>query len=113
MNVERILQIQVSILAILGSLMLGLSQNAPAFPAIMVVAVLLAVVFSDILRWFFIPRPLANIVILATAFLSLWGFFPRHESGTADRHFSAAAIRSVNVVVSGEERSNLRAPGHL
>ena len=75
MKLERIVQIHVAALAIIGAVLLGMGQQSPLLPLLAVFAAVTSVVFTDILGWFQLNRFVANLAMLFALFFSLNDFF--------------------------------------
>ncbi len=74
MKLERIVQIHVAILAMIGAVLLGMGQGNSLLPLLAVFAAVTSVVFTDILGWFRLNRFVANLAALAALFFSLNDF---------------------------------------
>lgn len=77
MKVERTLQILLAVLSVLGTLLLGLGENDSLVVLLMLAAAPTAVIFTDILGWLRLNRPLANAAALAAVGYTMIDFF-RH-----------------------------------
>jgi len=75
MKLERIVQIHVATLAILGAVLLGMGQRSSLLPLLAVFAAVTSVIFTDVLRWFHLNRFVANVAALLALFFSLNDFF--------------------------------------
>jgi hypothetical protein len=75
MKLERIVQIHVAALAILGAVLLGMGQRSSLLPLLAVFAAVTSVIFTDLLRWFHLNRFVANVAALLALFFSLNDFF--------------------------------------
>lgn len=73
MKLERIVQIHVAALAIIGAVLLGMGQQG-SLTLLVVFAAVTSVVFTDILGWFRLNRLVANLAALAALFFSLNDF---------------------------------------
>jgi len=73
------LQINVALLAALGTLLLGIGQQSTWLPMIAILGATLSVCFTDILKWFRLNRNLANIAAVIAVVFSL-SDFARHDS---------------------------------
>ena len=74
MKLERIVQIHVAALAIIGAVLLGMGQQSSLLPLLAVFAAVTSVVFTDILGWFRLNRLVANLAALFALFFSLNDF---------------------------------------
>ncbi len=74
MKLERIVQIHVAALAIIGAVLLGIGQQSPIFTFLAVFAAVTSVIFTDILGWFYLNRLIANLAALCALFFSLNDF---------------------------------------
>lgn len=75
MKLERIVQLHVAALAIMGAALLGLGQRSSLLPLLAVFAAVTSVVFTDMLNWFRLNRFVANLAALMALFFSLNDFF--------------------------------------
>jgi transglutaminase-like putative cysteine protease len=75
MKLERIVQIHVAALAILGAVLLGMGQRSSLLPLLAVFAAITSVIFTDMLHWFHLNRFVANVAALLALFFSLNEFF--------------------------------------
>jgi transglutaminase-like putative cysteine protease len=75
MKLERIVQVHVALLAILGAVLLGMGQRSSLLPLLAVFAAVTSVVFTDTLNWFHLNRFVANLAALLALFFSLNDFF--------------------------------------
>jgi hypothetical protein len=77
-NVQRLLQINMGLLAALGTVLLSIGQESALFPALapalMLFAVVTSVYFTDTLNWFQLNRFLANAAALIAALFALSDF---------------------------------------
>jgi protein-glutamine gamma-glutamyltransferase len=76
MKLERIVQVHVALLAILGAVLLGMGQRSSLLPLLAVFAAVTSVIFTDTLNWFHLNRFVANLAALLALFFSLNDFFP-------------------------------------
>lgn len=74
MKLERVVQVHVALLAILGALLLGMGQRSSLLPLLAVFAAVTSVVFTDTLNWFHLNRFVANLAALLALFFSLSDF---------------------------------------
>jgi len=70
---ERLLQINVALLAVLGALMLGMGQRSLGLPLLMMAAAALSLWLTDIRGYLRLNRTLANLVALVVAVIVLTG----------------------------------------
>lgn len=75
MKLERLVQVHVAGLAIMGAVLLGLGQRSSLLPLLAVFAAVTSVVFTDTLNWFHLNRFVANLAALLALFFSLNDFF--------------------------------------
>ena len=92
-QVERLLQLHICALAFLGSVLLGMGQESPALPMLVLFAAVTSYWFTDRFGWFHLNRLLAYLAMLAAAFFSLGDFF------SFDSHEQLMAIASLLVYV--------------
>jgi len=78
MKLERIVQIHVAALAILGAVLLGMGQRSSLLPLLAVFAAITSVIFTDMLHWFHLNRFVANVAALLALFFSLNELFESH-----------------------------------
>lgn len=76
MTIERLLQINVAVLAVLATSLLEMGQeNSPVpLPLVTLFAATISLVFTDTFGWFRLNRGVANLFALVAAFLSLREF---------------------------------------
>lgn len=74
MKLERIVQLHVAVLAVLGAVLLGMGQQSPVLPLLAVFAAVTSVLFTDILGWFRLNRFVANLAALVALFFSVNDF---------------------------------------
>ncbi len=77
MNVEQLLQLSLSTLSVLSAILLGIGQQSPHQPFMMLVAAVTSVVFTDRLGWLRLNRFFANAAMIAAAVLTLNDFLGR------------------------------------
>ncbi len=70
----RLLQINVAIMAFLGSLMLGLGERNFWLPVLAFVVAASSVYVTDIRRWFVLNTPAANVAGMIAVVVSTWDF---------------------------------------
>ena len=73
-NVERLLQINLAVLAALATLVLGLAQSDLKLPVMALGAAIGSVIFTDALGWFRLNRFVANVFAVLAAVFSLIAF---------------------------------------
>ncbi len=74
MKIERLLQINIAALTVVGTLLLGLGQRNPLLPVLSLFAAATSIYFTDILGWFRLHRVIANLAALAALFISMREF---------------------------------------
>lgn len=74
LSVERLLQILMGTLAATGTLLLGMGQGNLLLPALMLLAVVASILFTDTLRWFRLHRAVANLAAIVAVGFSLAEF---------------------------------------
>lgn len=79
MKLERLLQMNMALLATLGTFLLGVGQQSLQLPSMAVFAAVTSVLFTDTLKWFRLNRFVANLFAVLAAVYSLHSFF-QHES---------------------------------
>lgn len=80
MNAQRLLQINIAVLVSLGTLLLGMGQESVLLPIITLSAAVLSVIFTDVMKWFWLNRHVANLAAIASI-VSLRNF-DIHDSET-------------------------------
>ena len=73
MNIERLLQINVAALAALGTFLLGTGERSWILPTMTLFAAATSVYFTDILKWFYLNRSIANVAAVVAVIISLSG----------------------------------------
>lgn len=82
MNVERIVQIHIATLAIIGAMLLALGEQESVMPALVVFAAIASVIFTDVLQWFRLNRMIANFAALLALSASIGDYMqPRGQQG--------------------------------
>jgi transglutaminase-like putative cysteine protease len=78
---QRKLSINMAVLAVLGTILLGMGQEDPKLPLLTVTVALVAVYFTDIKRWFHLNHMVANGAALVAVAISLFDFarFDRNQ----------------------------------
>lgn len=75
MTIERIVQIHIATLTVIGAVLLGMGQQNLLLPVLILFAAVSSVVFTDTLSWFRLNRVMANLAALLALFFSLDDFF--------------------------------------
>ena len=75
MQVERVLQINIAVLAGLGTLLLSLGQPDAQLSVIAILAAATSIIFTDVLGWVRLNRFVANIAALLALGLTISEFF--------------------------------------
>lgn len=70
----RLLQINVALMAFLGSLMLGLGERSIWLPMLALCVAVSSVILTDIKRWFVLNTPAANVAGMIAVVVSMWDF---------------------------------------
>ncbi len=73
-NVERILQITLSVLVISGALLLGFGHQNPSFPILISLCVVTSFILTDLLKIFWFHHHFANIAAICAAIFSVADF---------------------------------------
>lgn len=60
--IEQLLQICVAVMAVLGTILLGLEQRDAILPLMTTIVVITSYIFTDRKQWFALPRVLANAI---------------------------------------------------
>ena len=76
MYLERLLQINMATLAVLGASLLGMGQRSEGPPLLVALAAVVSVWLTDITGWFRLDRRVANVLMLLAAVVSLPRSFP-------------------------------------
>ncbi len=71
MYLERLLQINMALLAALGTLLMGMGERDALMPLLMLLAAPASVIITDVKRWFRLNRTAANLLGLAIVAVSL------------------------------------------
>jgi protein-glutamine gamma-glutamyltransferase len=71
MYLERLLQINIAVLASLGTLLLSMGQRDQLMPVMVLISAFMSFWLTDFTRWFRLPRIMANIASLTAVFFSL------------------------------------------
>ena len=87
MTTERMLQICVSLMAALGTLMLGTSQDSGSLPAVGMLLAFLAFVFTDFLGWFRLNRYAGGTIGIVAVVYSLM----QSQTGGLESQFISVA----------------------
>lgn len=83
MYLERLLQINMATLAVLGAMLLGMGQRSEGPPLLVALAAVVSMWLTDVTRRFCLGRHTANILMLLAAAVSLGDVFtPRNEMQT-------------------------------
>lgn len=89
MTPQRWLQIDLAVLTVLGTVLLGVGQQNATLPLLMCVAAPAAVIFTDVLGWFRLNRPLANFAAVGSVGYAVFQFF---ASGVENQLLSVANL---------------------
>jgi transglutaminase-like putative cysteine protease len=81
MSLERALQLHTAVLAALGVLLVGLGHDSPLVPGILALAIITAVVVTDIFQWLKVNRLIANLLAVVAVVWSLKDFFLMASDG--------------------------------
>jgi protein-glutamine gamma-glutamyltransferase len=74
MKLERMLQVNVAVLTVVGTLLLGLGQGNPMLPALSLFAAVTSIYFTDVMGWFRLHRAVANLAAVGALFISMREF---------------------------------------
>ena len=74
-RVEKWLQVSIVLLTTLGATLLGTTQGNMQAPVLLLFAGVTSIIFTDRLRWFRLPRIVANLLMIVLAFYWLCVFF--------------------------------------
>lgn len=74
MKIERLLQVNIAVLTVVGTLLLGLGQENPMLPALSLFAAVTSIYFTDVMGWFRLHRMIANLAAVGALFISLREF---------------------------------------
>ncbi len=110
MKVERYLQICTAVVAVIGSLLLGIGERAPELPVMMFIAALTSVIFTDILGWLRLPKIIANIFMIFIAAIALSDFF--NSTSQLQLYAVANLLVYVQIVILFQQKT-ARLYGHL
>ena len=111
MNLERLLQINVAALVVLGSLLLGMGQRSMMLPLLAVAASVVSVCMTDILRLFRLNAMFANIAGILAVVICLSDFFEYHHK--AEQLFAVANLLVYLQMILLFQEKNNRLYGHL
>ncbi len=81
MKLERLVQIQIGMLATLGAMMLGLGSEDVTLPLLVFFAATTSLVFTDSLNWLCLNRIIANVVAVLALFSCLGDFIHQDVPG--------------------------------
>ena len=109
MNVERLVQLHVLALSAIGALLLGMGQDGPLLPLLVVFAAVTSLIFTDRLNWFRLHWGVANVALLI-AFLSLSDFF---DLDTRGQLLAIAKLLTYMQIVQFYQRKSPRLYWHL
>ena len=110
MKVERYLQICTAVVAVIGSLLLGIGERAPELPLMMLMAALTSVIFTDILGWLRLPKIIANIFMIFIAAIAFSDFF--NSTSQLQLYAVANLLVYVQIVILFQQKT-ARLYGHL
>jgi hypothetical protein len=110
MKVERYLQICTAAVAVIGSILLGIGEQAPELPLMMLMAALTSVIFTDILGWLRLPKLIANICMIFVAAVALRDFF--NSTSQLQLYAVANLLVYVQIVILFQQKT-ARLYGHL
>lgn len=106
MTVQRLLQIHVATMAALGTVLLGMGQRNPVLPMIAIFTAVTGVIFTDVLRWFWLNRTLGNLAALVAVLFSAFDFW----NNTSDQQLLAIAnlLVYLQIVLMYQQKSERR-----
>jgi transglutaminase-like putative cysteine protease len=105
MKLERIVQIHIAGLAIVGAVLLGMGQDNTMLPLLAVFAAVTSVIFTDTLHWFHLNRSVANGLALLALFFSLTDFM---QANTRSQLLAIAHLLIYLQIVLFYQRKNDR-----
>ena len=76
MRVERLLQVNIVTLTVLGSLLLSVGQRVPALPLWVLIAAVSSLWLTDVTGWFRLNRTASNILAVGVVVLSFRELYP-------------------------------------
>lgn len=81
MKLERLVQIQIGMLATVGAMMLGLGSGDATLPLLVFFAAVTSLMFTDVLNWLCLNRIVANIGAMLALFSCLGDFLQQDIPG--------------------------------
>ncbi len=113
MKIERLLQINIAVMATMGTLLFGIGQPIPSLtlPLIAGFVAFTAVIFTDVLKWFYLNRFVANGLALAVAAYTMYRFFLAETSG--EKLLEIATLLAYLQLILFYEVKGSRAYSHL
>jgi protein-glutamine gamma-glutamyltransferase len=81
MTLERPVQIQIGMLAMVGAMMLGLGSGDATLPLLVLFAAITSLVFTDVLNWLCLNRIVANVAAVLALFSCLADFIQQDIPG--------------------------------
>ena len=81
MTLERLVQIQIGMLATVGAMMLGLGSGDATLPLLVLFAAITSLVFTDVLNWLCLNRIVANVAAVLALFSCLGDFIQQDIPG--------------------------------
>lgn len=83
MQLERLLQIAMTTMAALGTLLLGMGQRSGTLPTVVVVAAALSIWLTDFRGWFRLNRTVANFAALLAVLFAAWHLLQMRGHGAS------------------------------
>jgi len=81
MSLERSLQLHTAAMAALGVLFVGLGHDSPLIPGLLTLAIIAAVLLTDVFQWLRLNRLIANLIAVVAVLWSLKDFFLMASDG--------------------------------
>lgn len=81
MKLERLVQIQIAMLATVGAMMLGLGSGDATLPLLVLFAAITSLMFTDVLNWLCLNRIVANVAAMLALFSCLGDFIQQDIPG--------------------------------
>ncbi|MBW3600234.1 MAG: DUF3488 domain-containing protein, partial [Planctomycetes bacterium] len=105
MKIERMLQVNVAVLTVLGALLLGLGQDNPMLPTLSLFAAVTSIYFTDMMGWFRLHRAIANLAAVGALFISMREFDIFGGDSTSQLHAIASLLVYLQFVLLYQEKN--------